>query len=111
MDRCLACYAEILLLTVSCPGRSDALCANGPFEGDVQWAEVIFAGTLDRSDPAPGPGSLITLYHFSRIHYIKGSGSKKEFVLAQRFGVEDAQDFRVGRRYVVYADKGQGRDS
>jgi len=95
------------------------MCLGRPFEDEIKWSDIIFAGTLDSSRAVEVPGSIITLYHFSKIRYVKGSGSKIEFVLAQEggeiggngIGMEDAQDFRAGRRYVVYAHKGQRTDS
>ena len=85
----------------------------------MEWADVIFAGSLDSSSVVQVPGSNLTLYHFGKIRYVKGSGSKKEFVLAQGSGetgekgavAEDAPRFQVGRRYVVYAHRGQRTDS
>jgi hypothetical protein len=116
--RRLAGYAAVLLLSLLCPGRGLALCLGRPFEDEVRWADVIFAGTLDSTSAIQVPGSILTLHHFSKIRYVKGSGSKKEFVLAQEgeeiggkgTGVEDAQNFLAGRRYVVYAHKGQRKD-
>jgi hypothetical protein len=113
----LVCCAATLLLILLGPGRAHALCLGRPFEDEVVWADVIFAGSLDSSSVVPG--STLTLYHFSKIRYVKGSGSKKEFMLAEGggeteekgAGAEDAPRFEVGRRYVVYAHKGQRTDS
>jgi hypothetical protein len=117
LRRYLSCCLVIFLLPLNL-GRGLAECIQGPFEGDIEWANLIFAGTLDRSEVVRGPGGIITRLHFSRIRYIKGTGPRNEFVLAKvggRIGdVEevamDQLDFRLGRRYVAYAHKGKGLD-
>ena len=118
MHRCLAGFAAMLLLSPSCPGRSFALCEGGSFEAGIQSEDIIFVGTLDRDEVLRAPGRIITEHHFSHVRYIKGSGPKDEFVLAQfggRIGNEvmvgeDYQTFLVGRRYVAYAHKGESGD-
>jgi hypothetical protein len=109
----------MLLLSLFCPGRGLALCIDAPFEGQIAWADIIFAGTLDRSDVVRVHGSITTRYHFSNVRYVKGTGSKDEFVLLQVGGSigneemisEDGLTFIIGRRYVAYAHRGGGQDS
>jgi hypothetical protein len=113
-------YAAILLLLLSGPGQGLAECVsnNAPFEDDIRWADIIFAGTLDRSDVVRVHGSIVTRYHFSHVRYVKGTGPKADFVLSQVGGSlgseetisEDGLTFLVGRRYVAYAHKGDGPD-
>jgi hypothetical protein len=111
----------ILLLSLIHVAPSSGQCERGSrsFESDIEWADLIFTGTFDRSEVFKGPGTIITRHHFSQVHYIKGTGPKDKLVLAQGSGqigdeettAEDALDFRPGRRYVAYAHKGEGKDT
>ncbi|HEY3155688.1 MAG TPA: hypothetical protein VGK76_03535 [Candidatus Eisenbacteria bacterium] len=111
----------ILLLSLirGAPCSGECERGSGSFESDIEWADLIFAGTFDRSEVVKGLGTIITRHHFSQVHYIKGTGPKDELVLAQGSGqigdeettAEDALDFRQGRRYVAYAHKGEGKDT
>jgi len=118
MRACVWGGLTILLLSLIYVAPCFGECARGSFEADIEWADLIFAGTLDRSEVVRDAGTIITRHHFSRIHYIKGKGPKDALVLAQvggRLGNEEittdeALDFRQGRRYVAFAHKGAGRD-
>ena len=114
--------ATFLLVSTVLPGRGLTECAHPPFSGsfsDIGWGDIIFVGTLDRSEVVRSPGAIVTRFHFSQVRYIKGKGPKDEFVLAEvggRIGNEEViteypLDFRVGRRYVANARKGGGPDS
>jgi len=118
MGRCLACFAVVVLLSLPGRGLAECVSTSAPFEDDIRWVDIIFAGTLDRSDVVRVHGSIVTRYHFSHVRYVKGAGSKDEFVLSQvggRLGNEEmiseyGVTCLVGRRYVAYAHKGEAGD-
>jgi hypothetical protein len=113
----LTIFLLSLIHVAPCLGQCER--GSGSFESDIEWADLIFAGTLDRSEVVKGPKAIITRHHFSHVHYIKGTGPKDELVLAQAGGhigdeetaAEDASGFRQGMRYVAYAHKGEGKET
>ncbi|PYQ09503.1 MAG: hypothetical protein DMH00_12945 [Acidobacteria bacterium] len=97
-------------------GTLFACCISSPFEQQIRWAKVIFAGTLRSAQPVRLPGTIVTRYRFEDVRYVKGQGPPDSLVLVQVGGSDGMMEvissigvsFQVGTRYVVFADRGYG---
>ena len=98
----------MIFLVVPTGGRGS--CLSTTFESQVHRAQMIFAGTVTRSECVRVPGSILTRYTFVDLAYAKGSGPADSLVLTAEGGTVGneqimnsvEQYFDVGRRHVVF---------
>jgi hypothetical protein len=112
----LRCGPAIVLLSLVKVVALSAVCGEVPFEEQVRGADVIFAGTLDRTEPVwPPGGGIIRKYRFSHVRYVKGARPESDLILTEesgRLGTSENHviDLWVGKRYVILANKGRSGD-
>lgn len=109
----IAAVASCLALGIAAPSLL-ALCIGASLEQYIDWADLIFVGTVQDATPMRLPQTIMTRYRFQRIRYVKGTGSPDTLSLVQEggevgtmgIGVEDEPSFEIGKRYVILAKHG-----
>lgn len=105
--------AIFLTMAITAPSLL-ALCAGpAPLEQQIDWADLIFIGTLQDITSMRVPQTILSRHGFRSIRYLKGAGSPDTLTLIQEGGtvgmttmvLEDEPSFEIGKRYVVLAKR------
>ncbi|HYJ34492.1 MAG TPA: hypothetical protein VE326_14915 [Candidatus Binatia bacterium] len=113
MHRHTVLFAALLSTLVVGVRPANSLCNLSSFEQRLEWADIIFVGTVDDRTCIKVPGSIGTRYRFRDVRFIKGTGVSDSLILIQSGGTirgmtiwsEGEPSFQVGTRYILPATR------